>query len=73
MKTCCEQEARNSLARHGDVATCDACGALLLAYQNARDYAHTLEELAKHGVAAETATHGTISVIAKPRPSELNL
>ena len=67
MKTCCEQEARKSLKRH------DACGALLLAYQNARDYAHTLEELAKHGIAAETATYGTISVIAKPRPSDSNL
>ncbi len=73
MKTCCEQEARKSLKRHRDVATCDASGALLLAYQNARDYAHTLEELAKHGIAAETATYGTISVIAKPRPSESNL
>ena len=29
--------------------------------------AHNLEELAKHGAAAETATYGTISAIAKPQ------
>ena len=72
MKTCCEREARKSLKRHRDVATCDACGTLLLAYQNDSDYEHTLEELAQHGIDAETATFGTISVIAKPPRSDPN-
>jgi len=67
MKTCCEQEARKSSKRH------DACGARLLTYRNERDCAHTLEELAKHGITAETATYGTISTVAKARPSESNL
>ena len=70
MKSCCDQEARKSLKRHRDVATCDACGALLLAYQNESDYEHTLAELAKHGIDAETATYGTLRVIAKPKSSD---
>jgi len=70
MKSCCDQEARKSLKRHRDVATCDACGALLLAYQNESDYEYTLAELAKHGIDAETATYGTLSVIAKPKSSD---
>lgn len=69
MKDCCLREARKSLKRHRDVATCDRCGALLLAYGNARDFDATLEELGRHGVSSETAElgNGKLKVIAKAR------
>lgn len=67
MKDCCLTEARKSLKRHRDVATCDSCGALLLAYGNDRDFDATLEELGRHGVSSETAEVGKLKVIAKAR------
>lgn len=67
MKDCCLAEARKSLKRHRDIATCDACGALLLAYGNARDFEATLAELARHEVRSETAEIGKLKVVAKAR------
>ena len=46
MKQCCQQEAVRSLGKHRDVAICDGCGWLLLAYAEVEDYERTLEELA---------------------------
>lgn len=68
MKPCCEKEAR-ALERHRDVATCDTCGALLLAYGNDRDFERTLEELTQHGVEHETITIGKLRIVAKTRAS----
>jgi hypothetical protein len=67
VKACCRKEADRSLARHRDVATCDECGSLLLAYGNDRDYENTLEELSRRGVVCETAVLGSLKIVAKPR------
>lgn len=68
MKDCCLEEARKSLERHRDVATCDTCGALLLAYGNERDYQRTLDELTLHGVAFETSLLRDLFIVAKSKP-----
>ncbi len=70
MKACCLAEARKSLKRARDVATCDGCGSLLLAYGNERDFRSTLEELMRHGVAFESAPSdvtGGLAIVAKSR------
>jgi hypothetical protein len=67
LKACCVEEARRSLARHRDVATCDRCAQLLLAYGNDRDFRSTLDELLRHGIAFETDVVGKLHVVAKPR------
>lgn len=68
MKDCCLEEARKSLERHRDVATCDTCGALLLAYGNERDYRRTVDELNRHGAAFETSTLPGLFIVAKSKP-----
>lgn len=67
MKRCCLEEATESLRKHRDVATCDRCGRLLLAYGNSRDFEATVEELRGHGVELETAELGPLRIVAKPR------
>lgn len=68
MKGCCLDEARKSLEHHRDVATCDTCGALLLAYGNELDYQRTLDELTRHGVAFETSLLRNLFIVAKSKP-----
>jgi hypothetical protein len=65
MKACCSQEARKSLARPRDVATCDECGRILLAYGNARDFESAIEELARHGVEFEAAPASVLEASAR--------
>ena len=70
MKFCCLAEARKSLKRPRDAATCDECGSLLLAYGNTRDFESTIEELTRHGVAFESAASdvtGGLVIVAKVR------
>jgi hypothetical protein len=70
LKSCCLAEARKSLKRPRDVATCDECGSLLLAYGNQRDFESTLEELTRHGVAFEAEpapASGGLAIVAKQR------
>jgi hypothetical protein len=70
VKSCCLAEARKSLKRARDVATCDECGSLLLAYGNARDFESTIEELTRHGVEFEAASSdvtGGLAIVAKIR------
>lgn len=67
MRACCAKEAERSLEKHRDVATCDECGSLLIAYGNDRDYENTIEELSRRGVAYETMVSGKIKIVAKPR------
>jgi hypothetical protein len=70
LKSCCLAEARKSLKRPRDVATCDECGSLLLAYGNQRDFESALEELTRHGVAFEAEPappSGGLAIVAKQR------
>jgi hypothetical protein len=70
MNECCLREAAKSLKRPRDVATCDGCGSLLLAYGSARDFESAIDELTRHGVAFESAPSdatGGLSILAKPR------
>jgi len=64
---CCRTSAQRLLKKHRDVAMCDGCGMLLLAYGNDRDYDETRKALAAHGTPFGTMTQGTLRVIAKPR------
>lgn len=70
MKACCLAEARKFLKRPRDVATCDECGSLLLAYGNDRDFRSAIDELMRHGVAFESAPSdvtGGLAIVAKAR------
>jgi len=70
MQSCCLAEARKTLKRARDVATCDECGSLLLAYGNARDFESAIEELERHGVELEAAPSevtGGLAIVAKIR------
>lgn len=67
MKSCCLAEAKKHLNRHGQVARCDRCGALVMAYDRESHYWSAIEELTKRGIAFETAQLGRLFLIAKPR------
>ena len=64
---CCQASARRYLRKHRDVATCDTCGMLLLAYGNERDYDETRKALTEQGTPFSSMTQGSLKVIAKPR------
>lgn len=68
---CCQSSARRYLKRHRDVATCDTCKRLLLAYGNDQDYEETRKALSEQGIEFATAAQGALKVIAKPRASTL--
>jgi len=55
------------LKKHRDVATCDGCRDLLLAYGNERDFEETKKALTAQGTPFEVETFGMLHVIAKPR------
>jgi hypothetical protein len=70
LKDCCAAEARKSLKRPREVATCDACGSLLLAYGTPRDFESAIDELTRHEVPFESSpstAEGGLSIIAKRR------
>ncbi|HEY5649315.1 MAG TPA: hypothetical protein VIU33_07425 [Nitrospiria bacterium] len=67
MKSCCEKSIKRYIHRSRDVATCDACKNLLLAYANPRDFEQTLKTLEEQGVAFETAERGRLHVVSKVR------
>jgi hypothetical protein len=67
MKDCCLAEAKKHLKKHGQVAHCDGCGALVLAYDRETHFHSTVQELTKRGIAFETAQLGRLFLIAKPR------
>ena len=67
LKYCCEQEAEKNLAKHRDIATCDECGRLLLAYANGDTYDRTIEELVSKGASFDTGEHNSLRVVAKRR------
>ena len=65
MNDCCLKEVKRHLKKHRDVARCDTCGALILAYGNERDFRSTVEELEGHGVAFATERVGELLILAK--------
>lgn len=67
MKPCCEAEAKSSLRRHRDVAVCDGCGWLVIAYGVERDYLDTVAELERHAVEHHTGQRDRLWLIAKAR------
>ncbi len=67
LKHCCEQEAEKNLAKHRDIATCDECGRLLLAYADGATYNLTVEELESKGANFDTGEHNSLWVVAKRR------
>ena len=66
-KACCTDSARRYLKRHRDVAVCDGCGFLLMAYENPRDYEETLKSLESWGGEFSSAEVGKLRVVAKSR------
>lgn len=67
LSACCAAEAARSLARARDVATCDRCGRLLLAWEDPAEQEKTRAELVRHGVAFAEGRVGKLWVTAKPR------
>jgi hypothetical protein len=65
LNECCRTEAESSLRRHHDVATCDACGSLLLAYTDEETFKLTVEEMESKGATYATARLGSLYVVAK--------
>jgi hypothetical protein len=67
LNSCCEREALRSLKKHRDVAICDGCGHLLLAWNNEAEQAKTRTELEAAGVDYAEAKLGGLFVTAKAR------
>ncbi len=65
MNGCCLNEAKLYLNKHRDVARCDECGALILAYGNERDFRSTVAELEGRGISYETERVGKLFILAK--------
>jgi len=66
---CCLAEAGRSLRKHRDVAVCDGCHRLLLAWDGPEEQAKTRTELEAHGVAFAEGRIGGLYVTAKDRTS----
>ena len=64
---CCRASAGRYLRRHRDVATCDTCGMLLLAYGNDRDFDEARKALIEQGAVFATDYQGPLRIIAKAR------
>jgi hypothetical protein len=67
LQDCCRSEARRHLKKHRDVATCDRCKSLLLAYGNPTDFDRARAELEKGEIAHETEKAGSLYLVAKRR------
>jgi hypothetical protein len=67
MKPCCIESAKRYLKKNRDVATCDRCGFLLMAYSQQQDHEEALRSLKAWGGEFSTATLGRFQVIAKAR------
>jgi len=55
------------IKKHRDVASCDGCGRLLMAYGNERDFEETKKALTAQGMPFEIHPMGKLHVIVKPR------
>ena len=67
LDSCCEREALRSLKKHRDVAICDGCGRLLLAWSDEDAQIKTRAELEAHGTPFAEAKLGGLFVTAKDR------
>lgn len=67
MKSCCLTEARRHLKKHGQVARCDECGSLLMAYRHERHYKSVLAELERRGIPYQLGRLDTLYVVARSR------
>ena len=67
LAACCRASAGRYLRRHRDVATCDTCGMLLLAYANDQDFDETRRALIEQGTTFATDQQGRLRLIAKAR------
>jgi len=67
LAACCRASAGRYLRQHRDVATCDTCSMLLLAYGNDRDFDETRKALTEQRVTFATDRQGELWVVAKAR------
>ena len=69
MKPCCLESAKRYLKKNRDVASCDPCRFLLMAYTQQRDYEEAIKTLKDWGGEFYTVSLGNLQVIAKARSS----
>lgn len=69
LESCCSVEAKRSLRAHRDVAVCDGCGRLLLAYGVNEDFQQALAALREQGMTPRVGRSGALQVVAKTRAS----
>ena len=62
---CCANEAQRTLRHHHDIATCDVCDSLLLAYGDERTFKLTIDELDERCANFSTGSVAGLHVIAK--------
>lgn len=67
LKECCAEEAEASLSGHKDVATCDGCGNLLLAYADDETFQQTVDELESRSADFDTGRRDDLRIVAKVR------
>ena len=67
MRPCCLESARRYLQRANQVATCDGCGNLLLAYGDERALEATRQTLVQQNEPFECERLGRLNVVAKAR------
>lgn len=67
LNDCCAAEAERSLRKHRDIAVCDGCGRLLLAYGDEATFQLTVDELDANDVTYDTGRHGALWIVAKER------
>jgi ribosomal protein L34E len=65
MKDCCEKEVKKHIKKNRDVARCDACGKLILAYENDTDYEKMVKQLQAIKVPYETKNLGPLRLVIK--------
>ena len=67
MKSCCQSAVQAYLKKHRDVAICDGCGYLLLAYGNQRDFEEAEKALSNQGIPFEVEQRGPLRILVKAR------
>ncbi len=65
MKPCCGKEIKRSIKKHRDVATCDQCKSLILAYGDEADFQKMLQGLEKSKISFETGVSGKLKIVIK--------
>jgi len=65
LSECCKKEAQATLRRNHDVATCDTCGSLLLAYTEEETFNLTVNEMESEGATFSTDRLESLYIVAK--------